>query len=1430
ASSPTITCTNSVVTVSGSSTTSGVTYQWSSGVASTSSATTTVNAPGTYTLTITDPGNGCTNSGTIVVASSTVLPNVSAGSSQTITCSSPNVTLSGSSTTSGVTYQWSPAGSAPTSASTNVSATGVYTLTVTNPSNGCTNTSTVSVGTNTTTPNLSVSPSQTLTCSVSNVTISGSSTTSGVTYQWNPGGSTPNSPSTGVSATGSYSLTVTDPTNGCTTQSVVVVSTNTTLPNVSAGSNQTITCTSTNVTLSGSSSTSGVTFQWNPGGSAPTSASTNVTASGTYTLTVTNPLNGCINTSTVAVSVNNTLPNLTMGLGQTITCSNQTVTISGSSTTSGATYQWSSGVANTSSATTTVNAQGTYTLTVTDPSNGCTTQGSVLVNTTTSLPNVSTGSNQTLTCNTTTVSISGSSTTPGVTYLWSPAGSTPASATTNVSTAGIYTLTVTDPSNGCTNTSTVSVGSNTTTPNLSVSPSQTLTCSVSNVTISGSSTTSGVTYQWNPGGTTPTSASTNVSTTGNYSLTVTDPSNGCTTQTVVTVGSNTTAPDVSAGNDQLLTCSQTNATLSGNSTTSAATFSWEGPNAGTPAGATPTNASTQVTSTGTYTLTVTDPANGCTSTDIVIVNPDANLPDVSGGSNQIINCNNTTAVISGISNTPGVTYQWTGSNGGGTTPSNNSTTVNYSGTFTLTVTNPANGCSANTTINVTLDTLSPSITITNPSIINCSNTQIILNATTNSSSPIINWNGPSIVSGGNSATPVVSSGGTYSISITDNSNGCSSSASVSVSEDFTIPNVNAGADQTLTCTVSSVNLYGASTIPGAIFNWTGPGILSGSTNDTALVDVIGVYTLTVTDPANGCSSSSTVNVNPDASLPNISVGPNQSITCLVSAVNISGNSTNANAVFSWSGPAGFTSSSANTSVTSPGTYTLTVTDAMNNCSNSAVVSVNDSTQAPGANAGSDVSLTCSSTFAPLSASSGVSGVTYLWNGPNGFTSLSQNTIVSTIGDYTVTVTNSNTGCSSQDTVSVLSGAGIPNISVSNSPTINCVNTTVTISGTSTTNGVIFSWAGPNGFSSFNSSPSVSDSGTFVLTVTDPSNGCSSTATVVVIENTTTPNASSSASSNTITCTINSSTLTGASTTNGALLVWSYGTTPLTGNPVTVIEGGSYLLTATDPSNGCQSTSSIIISVDTANPIITLNSLVDTINCINPLTSISANSSTSGLTYNWSGPNGFSSSQQNSGTITDPGSYSIVAVNPANGCSVTASQNIYLGTNPSVSFSANPTSGVAPLPVNFTNNSDPGFTSYQWSFGDNNSSISEDASNTYTSTGTFTVQLIGYTPNNNCNDTASIVINVYPEAEILIPNVFSPNGDGTNEFFFISSTGLKDLHVDIYDRWGLKVGEINGINGYWDGTNSSEGTYFFILEATGFDNSKIEKQGYLMLVR
>jgi len=150
-----------------------------------------------------------------------------------------------------------------------------------------------------------------------------------------------------------------------------------------------------------------------------------------------------------------------------------------------------------------------------------------------------------------------------------------------------------------------------------------LTCVVTQIALSGSSSTSGATFSWvaSNGGHIVSGALTAtplVDAAGTYTLTVTDPVNGCTAQDVAVVTLNGTAPNVAAGVDKVLTCVVTQIALSGSSSTSGATFSWVASNGGNIVSGALT-ATPLVDAAGTYTLTVTDPVNGCTAQDVAVV-------------------------------------------------------------------------------------------------------------------------------------------------------------------------------------------------------------------------------------------------------------------------------------------------------------------------------------------------------------------------------------------------------------------------------------------------------------------------------------------------------------------------------------------------------------------------------------------------------------------------------------------------------------------------------------------------------------------------------------------------------------------------------------------------------------------------------------------
>ena len=222
-------------------------------------------------------------------------------------------------------------------------------------------------------------------------------------------------------------------------------------------------------------------------------------------------------------------------------------------------------------------------------------------------------------------------------------------------------------------------------------------------------------------------------------------------------------------------------------------------------------------------------------------------------------------------------------------------------------------------------------------------------------------------------------------------------------------------------------------------------------------------------------------------------------------------------------------------------------------------------------------------------------------------------------------------------------------------------------------------------------------------------------------------------------------------------------------------------------------------------------------------------------YSWSGPTATSiTSGSNTANplVNQTGNYTLTVTNLLTNCSATTSVNVIQG-NVTAGIAATPTTGIAPVTVNFTEQC-VGASSYYWSFGDNNSnSIAPNPVYIYNTNGTYTVMLIA--SSGPCSDTAYVTIIIKDGLTLEIPNVFTPNGDDINDVFTIKTTGVKDISLQIFNRWGDKMYGFAGPNAGWDGrmvngAKATEGTYFFFVKVTGFDDSVIEKNGTVSLFR
>jgi gliding motility-associated-like protein len=196
----------------------------------------------------------------------------------------------------------------------------------------------------------------------------------------------------------------------------------------------------------------------------------------------------------------------------------------------------------------------------------------------------------------------------------------------------------------------------------------------------------------------------------------------------------------------------------------------------------------------------------------------------------------------------------------------------------------------------------------------------------------------------------------------------------------------------------------------------------------------------------------------------------------------------------------------------------------------------------------------------------------------------------------------------------------------------------------------------------------------------------------------------------------------------------------------------------------------------------------------------------------------------------------MTVTDANGCSATDEITITVLPLPSALGSPQNATGSAPLFVSFSNNS-TNSTDYVWSFGNGqnaNSSNPTTVSTTYTEPGLYIVSLVA--SNGLCSDTWEGNVLVLPIGEMTfeVPNVFSPNGDGSNDFYGIFSTNAASQEAGIYNRWGNLMVELNEPNAVWDGkvngNEAAEGVYFMKYRIVGFNGTEKEGQTFLHLIR
>ena len=1353
-------------------------YNWSTGG---TSAQINVNAPGVYSVIVTN-SEGCPGEAEFTLVAAPVPDPVLSGNLSF--CEGTNTTLNAGPGFS--TYAWSSGQGTQT---ITADIPGTYIVTVTNTA-GCSNTASVQV---VSTPNpqpviagaLNICPGNTSTLSVAgsfstyswstgaqtasiaagapgdySVTVTDGQGCSGIAtvtveewlepapqitgepdfcfgantvldagagfsaYQWSGGQS---SQAVTVSASGVYSVTVTDQ-NGCTG----IASFQTTqLPQVTPSiSGDNALCTGqTSATLEASDGFAS--YSWSTGSDEQ---QITVQAGGTYEVTVVDD-EGCSGTASFTVQAN-AAPGLAIA-GNTQYCQGASTTLTGTSGLSQ--YVWSTGA---TSSSLTVNAPGAYSLTVTD-ANGCIAEQSVnVVENPNPAPNI-TGVLQICPGGGTTLNSGIGS----VTYLWSTGATAPA---ISVNTAGNYALTVTD-ANGCTGTSSTTV---TQVPQLQPAITGGLAYCAGNSTQlnAGPGYT---TYTWSSNATTQ---QITVTSPGNYAVTVTD-ANGCSGQTSVSVTERPLPAPQIAGN--LEYCEGNSTTLS--SAGNFPTYNWSTGDTGQ---------SITLNSPGNIGLTVTD-AFGCSgATSVQVFENPLVYPNITGA---LSFCQGLQTSLNAGANF--VSYQWSNN---ASTPG---ITVTSGGSYSVTVTD-ANGCVTDAGVFVTEFPVMPPQISGNTAF--CTGDNVLLDAGAGFASYAWSNN-----ASGQMLT--VTQGGFYSVTATD-VNGCTSNAGIQITQN-PLPNVVIGGSASF-CIGGYTTLNAGSGF--AQYLWS-----DGSTAPTIQVSQPGIISVTVTD-ANGCSASDDISITQDTELSPVINGNLQFCPGTQTVLDAGPGY----ATYQWSNNA----STQTLTVTQPGNYAVTVTDDFG-CSGSGTVQVGLFPQpqpvisgTPSFCAGNSTTLSSGAAFASYQWSTGaiqpqiavsapgnygltvtdnngctasttqaveehplpvfdISGVNFFCAGastalsvPGAFAgyqwSVGQQTpgiSVNAPGNISVTVTNS-FGCVSSQSIQI-SQIPLPLADPGQAGELTCNFPSLTLGGPSTSQGAafIYQWSGP-GITAANANqrqPLVDMPGTYALAVTDTVHGCVSSIQTVSVEDFTAPPAVNVQSLGTLDCITASVVVSGSGSATGADIIYQWfnaGGAAIPGaNAISyqTSDPGQYTLRVSNTYTGCFSESTTQVLQDVQYPVAAAGAPRH-LTCITTADALDGSGSASGpnIAYLWStaGGNIVSGSATAAPVINRPGLYFIRVTNTSNGCvsidSVSVTQDIaaptaVAGSNQEIDC-LNPS-----VQINGTGSSSGSAFRYEWTRNGAPAIISDALVLDVTVPGTYTLRVID--TRNGCSASDVIIV-------------------------------------------------------------------------------------------
>lgn len=740
--------------------------------------------------------------------------------------------------------------------------------------------------------------------------------------------------------------------------------------------------------------------------------------------------------------------------------------------------------------------------------------------------------------------------------------------------------------------------------------------------------------------------------------------------------------------------------------------------------------------------------------------------------------------------------------------------VNAPGSYTVSVTGN-NNCVTERTIEIEDLREDPDFELLPDTVITCGKPTIDIGIESDDPDLNIGWLGPSGPLTSQDYAINVDSAATYTIQIW-NDQACSRTVEINVTEDLEKPVYEITKDGTLNCEVDQVNV----SVENPQDEWTYEWRNNNATASTSTYIVPGSYWVDVTNQRNECNTTVPFTIDIDTTKLVLDTIYGDSLACNALAyLHFTTDNDAAIRNYQWTGPNNYISSESNPILIAGGAYQLTVT-AENGCQTMGEVTVSDERLFPVLEV-FDGHLRCDGNPTSFFIDTISPNSNIIWSGENiDYFNTGFDATTNMQGTY-VGIAENAAGCSVSDTFMIDNEPAYPEFEIS-TDTFYCDGGR--LHAMNVDDDEDFIWKGPNGFRAFAASPEVNELGTYTLVVTSIY-GCQDSTSVDLIDGRVYPEINI-IQEEPYQCNTEQVDLIG-DVSNIAPDRLTYEWEEITGDiisdrdkrRVTIGSLGSYRVTITDDISGCSEVTTYeVVREEQSFQHSTYNLIPPT--CDSYTNGVISIEDLDGdyppyTTY----VNGFNYGNQREINYLEPGTYYLRIVD-AIGCEIRDTVVIEEPEVVRVLLPADTTVryGETLTVEGLTNFSAEQIDSILWyGIEDSNSALTQEV--TFLENKEITLRVID---ENGCMGEATFSVSVI-EPNDFWPNVFTPNGDGENDYFYLpfhpAFERVEDLRI--YDNWGgllyenkaVELGiETEGWDGTYEGKTVEQGVY--VLTFTG----------------